>query len=539
MKTFYCAVYIALSGTSAHTFLMALQLLKKIRRVVFFSVSLLVSHFTLTAQDIPIQNPSMEGIVKQRGLPPYWINISQSPDTQPGWYDISLAPSDGKTYVGGIYRENWEEGVGQKLSAPLQGGKRYTMSFDLAYTAAYIYPICAGAVAVYGENTAGDKAELLWQSGAFYNTAWQRDTAVFAPSRNYEYISFYGAPVEKCGTKKFTAYLIDNLSAFIYEVPQFEMSLRNTCSHTAKGTANVVIKGGVPPFHYSWSIGQHAGDTVGNLDEGSYEVTVTGANNVALTKKFMIGVTDVQWGVVVKPPDCYGDHNATITLAMKEGYPPGEYMLKNSGVQRDPVFGGLKAGKYNFMITDARGCSTAIEELSIPQPDPLSFDAVTKDVSCSDTRDGKISLDVKGGTAPYTFRMETGTWQPENGWQQLDAGRYYYEVKDNHECQVKGASDIIKNIRECAVFVPTAFSPNGDGQNDLFRVKLHDDVHDFRLDIFSRWGQQVFSTTNPEGAWNGELRGKQQAAATYIWVLTYTDSRQQARKQTGVVTLIR
>lgn len=190
-------------------------------------------------------------------------------------------------------------------------------------------------------------------------------------------------------------------------------------------------------------------------------------------------------------------------------------------------------------MKDEHGCIENFTNIRLTEPPLLNIAGVdATGTSCSSTVDGKIVLNLTGGTPPYAYRLETGEWQSDNVLRGLTPGVYYYQVKDKNDCQAKGSADIIKNIRDCAVFVPTAFSPNGDGQNDLFRPKIHDDVHDYRLDVFTRWGQTVFSTNSPDGAWDGLFKGQALPTATYVWVLLYTDSKQQARKQTGTVTLI-
>lgn len=538
MKTISSASYSVLLKIRAPTFLTHLWWLKK-----WSSILLLVFLLSLqyvSAQDIQIKNPSLEGVRGQTKAPPYWIVAFNTPDIQPGVLGITLPASLGATYVGLHSGKDELEGISQEVN--LKGGRTYTFSFDLAYAPLYIFRACYGDLAIYGSDTPTTPTELLWRSGQFYHTDWQRHTAQFTTTRSFKYIIFAAYVSAECDKSKYgSALLMDNLSATMREVPQITFNVEHTCIGAANGRLSANVSGVTPPYTYLWKPGGQTTSSIANLDVGTYEVTVTAANGTQATASAAIRNTDLKSEVTTISSDCSGENKNQILINTTGGIPPYQYYLnKNDHASYTPVFKDLRPGSYQVRVKDEHGCANSVENIKLQEPSPLEItDVKTTGTSCTSTIDGKIALNVTGGTAPYAYRLETNEWQTDNILSKLDAGTYYYQVKDKNNCQVHGSAEIIKNIRECAVFVPTAFSPNGDGQNDLFRVKLHDDVHDFHLDVYSRWGQLVFSTTSPESGWNGELKGQQQSAATYVWVLTYTDSKQQALKQTGVVTLVR
>jgi len=90
----------------------------------------------------------------------------------------------------------------------------------------------------------------------------------------------------------------------------------------------------------------------------------------------------------------------------------------------------------------------------------------------------------------------------------------------------------------CNVAFPNAFTPNGDGKNDLFRpiTAGHHAVHIFRVD--NRWGQTVFETTNERDGWNGRFNGVPQDMGVYFYYFKY-DCNGQTIEEKGDVTLIR
>jgi len=106
---------------------------------------------------------------------------------------------------------------------------------------------------------------------------------------------------------------------------------------------------------------------------------------------------------------------------------------------------------------------------------------------------------------------------------------------------VNGCDSIrILNINACDIFFPNAFTPDGDGKNDLFKALNAINLQGFRLVIYNRWGQLVFETRDPYKGWNGAVNGKAAAVGTYVWYCEYT-KRGSSRpgKLKGAIFLIR
>lgn len=97
----------------------------------------------------------------------------------------------------------------------------------------------------------------------------------------------------------------------------------------------------------------------------------------------------------------------------------------------------------------------------------------------------------------------------------------------------------VKAYQGPELYVPSAFTPNGDGLNDVLRfvpVGMTDIIY-FR--IFNRYGQMVFSTTDPQKGWDGKINGREQSANTFVWMIAGKDYLGNIVKRKGVVTLIR
>ena len=92
----------------------------------------------------------------------------------------------------------------------------------------------------------------------------------------------------------------------------------------------------------------------------------------------------------------------------------------------------------------------------------------------------------------------------------------------------------------CKVYVPSAFTPNNDGLNDVFRAMFGENVIDFKMQVYNRWGEVVFEARDINRGWDGKIKGQNQPNGVYVWIVKYktvTNSKEQLMK--GTVMLIR
>jgi len=101
---------------------------------------------------------------------------------------------------------------------------------------------------------------------------------------------------------------------------------------------------------------------------------------------------------------------------------------------------------------------------------------------------------------------------------------------------VSSTSNYAEVIPPLSVFIPDAFTPNGDGINDTFGVK-GEGIQNFNLKIFNRWGEEVFESNNPKQQWDGTYNGKPAQNDMYVYQLTAAGIGSKIR--TGSVTLVR
>ncbi len=99
---------------------------------------------------------------------------------------------------------------------------------------------------------------------------------------------------------------------------------------------------------------------------------------------------------------------------------------------------------------------------------------------------------------------------------------------------------IFVQVVDChQIYVPTAFTPDGDGHNDEFKPVYNGSINDYEMLIFTRSSGRVFETKNINIGWDGKISGSQAEEGAYFYVIRYRDSNDKTREQTGQVVLYR
>lgn len=106
-------------------------------------------------------------------------------------------------------------------------------------------------------------------------------------------------------------------------------------------------------------------------------------------------------------------------------------------------------------------------------------------------------------------------------------------------CSLKDT--VLVSVKECGqyFFVPNAFTPNKDGQNDYFKPLISGALHKYEFSIYNRWGQRIFLSGDRNQGWDGTLKGLKQDGNTFVWLCKYQFHNQAPETKKGVVILIR
>ena len=114
-----------------------------------------------------------------------------------------------------------------------------------------------------------------------------------------------------------------------------------------------------------------------------------------------------------------------------------------------------------------------------------------------------------------------------------------YFLKVSNECGIYSDSIKIED-GSCNLYIPNSFSPDGNNKNDIFRVDLKENTSSFLLQVYNRFGQLLFQSSDVNKGWDGKFNTIEQGFGAYIWSVKYVLSRdKKAHTYTGTVLLIR
>jgi gliding motility-associated-like protein len=207
----------------------------------------------------------------------------------------------------------------------------------------------------------------------------------------------------------------------------------------------------------------------------------------------------------------------------------------------DPAFWSVTkddAGDYTLLATDLMGCTDQKTLTLIVSDSPVAAFHGTDTLVV----DSGYMLDAGSGMASYR-------WSPGDTTQIIviqEEGMYSVEMESQAGCF--GNDSVYIVLREVPVFepsqyfyIPNAFTPDGDGRNDLFRtVPVTEKIADFRLLIYDRWGGQVFETEDIGQGWDGTKNGQALQEGVYVYRITFKTNGDLSEKIiTGTVAVIK
>jgi gliding motility-associated-like protein len=200
------------------------------------------------------------------------------------------------------------------------------------------------------------------------------------------------------------------------------------------GTLTATVSGGTPDYAYSWSDSHIAGTGSTEVYSGDYTLTVTDGHGCTATASAGVHVNG---GIdarvtVVSGITCPGDSDAVLEATSQQGAEPFTYSWSSGSASQTLI--GAGAGTYMVVITDAWGC-TGSGQATVESPTAMDVTLTTTDAHCHNTSDGTITVDVTGGTFPYSYAWSEPTFAGSSV-SHASAGSYLLTVTDTRGCEV-------------------------------------------------------------------------------------------------------
>ncbi|MFK7807489.1 MAG: proprotein convertase P-domain-containing protein [Saprospiraceae bacterium] len=326
----------------------------------------------------------------------------------------------------------------------------------------------------------------------------------------------------------------------------------NACSGLAVGTASVQATGGVGNYSYIWSNGETTA-RIEDLETGSVTVTVTDANDCPVEQEIFISQPEALIGSVSSEPvTCFGDRDGRVRMEVIGGTAPYRYQFDDGDLNGTTNLVGIAAGTYSVLAQDVNGCEWE-SEVTVGTPPQISVFAgedatitLGDEIQLQPTQENAVGDFQISWSAPYS-----GTLLCADSTEicttpvSITQNTITYEVYlvDENGCETTDQITItVAKNRD--IFVPTAFTPNGDNMNSTLLVHGADDITVDLFRVYDRWGALIYETRDfpvNDGVtgWDGTFRGKEVNPGLYVWYIeaSYIDGHSQTFK--GQTTLIK
>ena len=214
--------------------------------------------------------------------------------------------------------------------------------------------------------------------------------------------------------------------------------------------------------------------------------------------------------------------------------------LSDPNIANPRVISPARTMIYTVRVSDTLGCIRqvldSVKVLVIPQ---LHVDAGPSDTVAVE---GQPILLHATGAATYTWSPVTWLTNPTIAnpvSTPQDSITYWVVGRDRFGCFAQDSIHISFFTMESDMYVPTAFTPNNDGLNDLARPIMLGMRSLTYFRIYNRFGELVYSTTEIGKGWDGVYKGKGQDAGTFVWYAEGVTFKGQVKKKKGYVVLIR
>ncbi|MCK9612341.1 MAG: gliding motility-associated C-terminal domain-containing protein [Bacteroidales bacterium] len=333
-----------------------------------------------------------------------------------------------------------------------------------------------------------------------------------------------------------------------------------------------IAQSGVCPFTYSVNEGLR------NYLEVKLKMPLISGHEYCVS--FFITIMDTCYIAIDQIGACF-----TIDSLLGHNYPPNPpcYLLENPQVVSPPgyfydkrnqwqqVLGQFTAqGGEQFMTignfkTDSNTNFVWLPDIStygtnsyyhIDMVTVIECDSnIRQAVAGNDTticRGDSIRLGINDTLAGYHF-----FWSPATGLSDSNVQNPFakpdvtttYQLMQNYYSSYYTSDEVTITVIDCStpppdtganrvLYLPNIFSPNGDGQNDVFRVR-GENIETLHLAVYNRWGEKVFESQNKNDGWDGNYKGKPCSANVYVYhaTIVFEDGTETSRK--GNVTLVR
>lgn len=365
-----------------------------------------------------------------------------------------------------------------------------------------------------------DTLQLTASSG-FVNYSWQPAAQINGVGQQVFIIPLQNLQVTSIATTADGCKAYDTLN--IVSIAARPIWLGIDTSFCQGGS--VTLSAGAGYTQYSWNTGAITASITAS-QAGMYSVNARDANGCYAKDSLRV----IQVYTNPKPP--LGNNFSICNNEFKvldAGY-YASYVWSNGSVNRSLSVN--TPGDYWVQVTDNHNCKgadtvTLVGLLPLPGNFLKPVDSICQ----------REILTINAPAGYQTYLWSTGATSP--AVQVTAPGRYMLAVTNDNNCSGKDTITIVAKNCTKAIYFPNAFTPGNDNRNEVFKASVFGTLLSFKLQVFNRYGQLVFFSTDPSKGWDGRYKGQLQPTSTFTWHCTYLFAGMIHSSEQGTVILLR
>ncbi|PCH64719.1 MAG: hypothetical protein COC01_10670, partial [Bacteroidetes bacterium] len=508
-----------------------------------YTVQITDDHGCITFDQIDITEPALLQVsLTQQEVSCYngsdgSIDITPTGGTQP--YSYNWTPEGQTTEdLNGISKGTYNVVVTDNNGCTVGTGTTITQPDSMVYNMNSTPASCYG----YGDGTAS--VNVVSGGTAPFSYSWNTNPGQSNATANGLAIGTYSVTItdnnncQMVGSVNVTQP--DTLIPTIVDIDSV------VCNSDSDGAVDLTVSGGNGGYTYVWDDANNTQtQDLQGVPTGTYTVIVTDAKGCTGTAFAFVGEPEALVIIrVIKGQTCPGFNDAWAEVQVSGGIEPYSYYWSTG--QTGDVANNLYAGTYSISVLDKNGCVAIKQQIEITNfadveadflADPYEASILSPEIDFYDSSKSTVQIiswdwdfgdgDVSTLTNPMHEYSDTG----------------YFPVTLLVINEFGCADTIIDTIRikpEAAIYIPNAFTPDGDGINDAWGAKTFG-MTEFELYVYDRWGEMIFRTEDPNHLWNGRLDnvGELSPDGVYPYLILGKDHTGRAHRYIGHVVLLK
>jgi gliding motility-associated-like protein len=339
----------------------------------------------------------------------------------------------------------------------------------------------------------------------------------------------------------------DSATATVNEPAKVSISITAVdsvnCFNGSDGSITTSITGGSGGIQYSWNdAAKQTTSKAVNLKKGNYKVIakdIYGCSDSAIAAvkeplKVSISITKID------SVTCYRYKDARIFTQTKGGTGKYSWTWDDSAGQITANAVGLKKGTYKVLVKDVYGCKDSLR-VTLGEPLEIIPKIIANRLTMKDKFTNINSIVNPGGQYTYSWTPSSLFAKTSGNTSQKviinDSTRVFLNVTDSKGCLGKDSFDIIV-VQSLKDIIPNAFTPTGDGLNEVFGLPDIFEIQTF--DVYDRWGGLIFRGGPNQPKWNGKIGAELVPAGNYAYTISaILKGTGQNVRHAGTVILIR